>query len=80
MINSIKLPDGKYFVEDTMSPDGYVLISLAKNPHNIYETRIVNHGKQRGRPTADMKPIKEETAIRLIRLQNQRKREQFLGS
>ena len=79
MINSIKLPDGQYFVEDTMSPDGYVALTICKNPHMVSETRIVNHGKQKGRPTADMMPIKEETALRLIRIQNQRKREQFLG-
>jgi len=79
MINSIKLPDGQYFVEDTMSPDGYIALTICKSPQNIYETRVVNHGKQKGRPTADMRPIKEETAMRLIRTQNQRKREQFLG-
>jgi hypothetical protein len=76
---NIKLNDGKYYVSDTMSSDGYILLSLAKNPHNIYETRVVNHGKQMGRPTPDMKPIKEEIAMRLLRQQNMRKREQFLG-
>ena len=76
---NIKLPNGKYFVEDTMSKDGYILISLAKNPHNIHETRIVNHGKQKGVPGPDLNPIKEEVAMRLIRQQNRRKGAQFGG-
>lgn len=79
MNNNIKLPNGKYFVEDTMSDNGYILLSIAKNPHNIYESRIVNHGKQRGIPSSDMKPIKEEVAMRLIRQQNVRNRSKFLG-
>ncbi len=58
MINSIKLPDGQYFVEDTMSPDGYIALTICKSPQNIYETRVVNHGKQLGRPSKDMMPIK----------------------
>ena len=78
-MNSIKLPNGKYFVEDTMSSDGYIALTICKNPQNIYETRIVNHGKQAGHPPADYRPIKEETALRLMREQNLRKRQQFLG-
>ena len=79
MNNNIKLPNGKYFVEDTMSDKGFVLLTICKSPLNIYETRIVNHGVQKGVPGSDLMPIKEEVAMRLIRLQNQRKREQFLG-
>lgn len=78
-MNNIKLPNGRYFVEDTMSKDGYILISLAKNPHNIYETRIVNQGFQKGVPGPDLKPITEAVALRLMREQNIRKRQNFMG-
>ena len=79
MNNNIKMPNGKYFVEDTMSDNGFVMLTIAKNPFNIYESRIVNHGIQKGVPSADLMPIKEEVAMRLLRLQNIRKREAFLG-
>ena len=79
MNNNIKLPDGKYFVEDTMSDNGFVLLTICKSPLNIYETRIVNHGIQKGVPGPDLKPITEHVALRLIREQNIRKRQNFMG-
>lgn len=79
-MNHIRIPNGKYFVEDTMNPNGYVLLTVAKNPHNIQETRITNHGVQKGVPGPEMMPITEATAMRLIRIQNQRNRVKFLGS
>ena len=79
-MNNIRIPNGKYFVEDTMSTNGFVLLTVAKNPHNVQETRIVNHGIQKGSPGPEMMPITEATAMRLFRLQNQRNRVKFLGS
>lgn len=77
--NNIKVKNGKYFIEDTMSSTGYILISVAKNPYDIHETRIVNHGRQKGIPGPDLMPMKEAVAQELIRKQNIRKRQQFLG-
>ena len=76
---NIKLNDGKYYVSDTLSSDGYIALSIFKNPMMVSETRIINHGKKLGRPPADHMPITEEIAMRLLRQQNIRKREQFLG-
>lgn len=77
--NNLKVKNGKYFVEDTMGPNSYVMLTVGKNPYNIHETSIYNHGTQEGRPGADLMPIKEAVALELIRQQNVRKRQQFMG-
>ena len=57
-----------------------ILLLPSARIHKIFtKPRIVNHGKQAGHPPADYRPIKEETALRLMREQNLRKRQQFLG-
>ena len=79
MNSNIKFKNGDYFVEEGRSSDRYVHVVIAKNPMNIYETRITVVGKKEGQPPADFMPISEQDVVKLQRQQNIRKREQFLG-
>jgi hypothetical protein len=79
MNNNIRFKNGNYYVADSLQENSFRHLVICKNPQNISETRIVNKGVVKGRPPVDYIPISEEDALKLIRQQNMRQRQSFLG-
>ena len=75
----MRFQNGNYFVEDTMAENAFIHVIIAKSPLNINETQVHVVGKVEGLPPQDYLAICEGDVLKLLRKQNIRKQQTFMG-